>query len=90
MAFEDDLSDWTDWEGAEFQLGRALGLFTDKVFTKSKRVFWTTNPPDDGLHEALLALVQAGVLDRRDEPDDEQFRCHSPDYGQFRWHSLDA
>ncbi|GAA2556550.1 hypothetical protein GCM10010435_29030 [Winogradskya consettensis] len=79
MAFEDDLADWTHWDGAAFRLGRALGLFTDRGFTESKWVFWTANPLGDGLHEALLALVQAGVLDRREEPDDEQFRWHSPD-----------
>jgi hypothetical protein len=36
-------------------------------------VFWTDNPLGNGLHDALLALAGAQVLERREEPD-EQFR----------------
>jgi hypothetical protein len=45
----------------------------------TKHVFWTDNDLGNGLHDALLALVRAQVLDRREEAD-EQFRWH---------HSLD-
>lgn len=75
MAFADDLSSWTDWDGAAFKLGRTLGLFSDSHFTDVKYVFWTSNALGDGLHDALLALAAAGILDRREEPD-EQFRWH--------------
>jgi hypothetical protein len=73
MGFADDLADWTDWDGAAYDLGRALGLFSGRGFVDVKHVFWTDNPLGEGLHDALLALARAGVLDRRDEPD-EQFR----------------
>ena len=77
MTLADDLADWTDWDGAEFALGRALGLFEGCDFTQVKHVFWTDNALGDGLHEALLTLVRAGVLDRRDAGDE-----------QFRWQPL--
>lgn len=76
MTFADELSGWTDWDGAAFELGRTLGLFTGQGFREVKYVFWTSNALGDGLHDALLALTAAGVLDRRDEPD-EQFRWHN-------------
>ncbi|MEV7122316.1 hypothetical protein [Kitasatospora griseola] len=75
MNLREGLDDWTDWDGAAFELGRALGLFAEPVtFTHVKWVFWTDNPLGNALHEMLLQLVAAGVLERRDEPDDEQFR----------------
>jgi hypothetical protein len=49
------------------------GCFREADFLGVKQVFWTDNHLGDGLHDALLALVSAGVLDRREEPD-EQFR----------------
>jgi hypothetical protein len=73
MSLADDLSDWTDWDGAAYCLGRSLGLFHTVNFLRAKHVFWTDNELGNGLHDALLALVKAGVLDRREEPD-EQFR----------------
>lgn len=68
------LSEWTDWDVAAFELGRALGVFEAVTFQDRKGVFWTDNPLGNGLHAALGALVEAGVLERRDEPDD-----------QYRW-----
>lgn len=68
------LAGWTDWDGAAFLVGRSLGIFGDsETFTKVKWVFWTDNPLGNALHEVLLQLVGAGVLERREEPD-EQFR----------------
>jgi hypothetical protein len=70
----DDLADWVDWDVAAHFLGRSLGVFPDQDFPGGfKYVFWTDNPLGNGLHDALLALVRAEVLERRDEPD-EQFR----------------
>ncbi|MEU9233502.1 hypothetical protein [Streptomyces subrutilus] len=42
------------------------------TFRQVKSVFWTDNPLGNALHEVLLQLVAAGVLERREEPD-EQF-----------------
>lgn len=69
----EELAEWTDWDGAAFVVGRSLGIFDASVtFTKVKAVFWTDNPLGNALHEVLLQLVAAGVLERREEPD-EQF-----------------
>jgi len=69
-----DLADWTDWDVAQFALGRALGLFAGRPFLKVKSVFWTDNPLGNALYDMLQALVRAGILEHRDAPDD-----------QFRW-----
>ena len=74
MSLADELAHWTDWDVAAYRLGRVLGLFAGKNFSSdTKGVFWTGNPLGNGLHDALLALVSARVLERREEPD-EQFR----------------
>jgi hypothetical protein len=72
-----DLAEWEDWDGAAYLLGRALGLFENQSYLEVKGVFWTDNHLGNGLHDALLSLVRAGVLERRDEPD-EQFRWQPP------------
>lgn len=70
----DALADWTDWDVAAFELGHALGVFEDRTFLDVKHVFWTSNSLGGGLHTSLHALVAAGVLEHRDEGDD-----------QYRW-----
>jgi hypothetical protein len=76
MSLAEDLGEWTDCDFAAYVLGRSLGLFQGQNFqTDAKHVFWTDNDLGNGLHDALLALARAGVLDHREEPDD-----------QFRWH----
>ncbi|MFI2736622.1 hypothetical protein [Streptomyces sp. NPDC018711] len=73
MDLSEGLAGWTDWDGAAFVVGRSLGIFEESVtFTQVKSVFWTDNPLGNALHEVLLQLVAAGVLERREEPD-EQF-----------------
>jgi hypothetical protein len=73
VSLAEDLDDWTDWDGAAYALGRTFGLFQDADFLRVKHIFWADNRLGDGLHDALIALVSAGVLARREEPD-EQFR----------------
>jgi hypothetical protein len=71
------LADWTDWDAAEFWIGCALGVFSgSEEPLHIKHVFWSDNPLGNALHEVLVQLSTAGVLERRDEPDD-----------QFRWRS---
>jgi len=72
--FAKDLEDWVDWDQAAYVLGLRLGAITAEVpFSKSKRLFWEDGPVSRGLHAALLALVEAGLLEARDEE------------AQFRW-----
>ena len=78
VSLAQDLADWTDWDGAAYLLGLSLGLFQDQNFqTDTKGVFWTDNALGNGLHDALLALARAGILERREESD-EQFRWQHP------------
>jgi hypothetical protein len=74
MSFREDLAEWTDADVAAFRFARAIGLFDGQEFaTEVKGVLWTDDPVGRGLHHALLALADAHVLERRQEPD-EQFR----------------
>ncbi|MEV4001668.1 hypothetical protein [Actinomadura sp. NPDC049753] len=74
MDLSERLADWLDWDGAAFLVGSCLGIFDEsESFARVKAVFWTDNPLGSALHEVLLQLVAAGVLERREEPD-EQFR----------------
>jgi hypothetical protein len=61
VSLADDLAHWTDWDVATFHLGRVLGLFAGQDFsTGAKGVFWTDNPPGNGLHDTLPALPARG------------------------------
>ncbi|MCX5335948.1 hypothetical protein [Streptomyces sp. NBC_00140] len=78
MDLSESMAGWTDWDGAAFMVGRSLGIFgRSETFTQVKWVFWTDNPVGNALHEVLLQLVAAGVLERREEPA-EQFRWIGP------------
>jgi hypothetical protein len=79
MSLAEHLADWTDGDVAQYELGRAIGLFEGASFAKFKFVFWTNNVLGNNLWEALHNLVRAGVLEYRDEPD-HQFRWspHAP------------
>ncbi|XIE81498.1 hypothetical protein AB6O49_33780 [Streptomyces sp. SBR177] len=91
MKLADRMGDWLDSDQAAYVLGLALGAITEDVpFSRSKRLFWEDGPVSRGLHAALLALVEAGILESRD--DDEQFRWaltgHLNDFGRPQGHRL--
>jgi hypothetical protein len=77
VTLADALADWTDADGACFELGVHLGLFDSSEWYARKGLFWTDNPLGNGLYDALVALAAAGVLEHREEPDN-----------QFRWAGL--
>ena len=68
------LREWTDVDVAEFELGRALGVFApSEDFTEVKGVFWGKNPLGEALYGTLRALVSGGILE--ENPDDaERYR----------------
>jgi hypothetical protein len=67
MTLRESLEDWTDADGAAFALGILVGLFPpDQPWLEVKWMFWTDNPTGRGLHEALMALVKAGILEETD------------------------
>ncbi|MEV3993792.1 hypothetical protein AB0J57_33400 [Streptomyces sp. NPDC049837] len=74
MNLSKELAGWTDSDGAAYCVGRALGIFTEQEgFTSMKWVFWSDNAVGRALHETLLQLVAAGVLE------------HDENEDQFRW-----
>ena len=74
VGLRETLADWTDWDMAAFCLGRTLGLYErQNDWWRMKGTFWTENPMGSTLHDMLLALAKAGVLEERREPD-QQFR----------------
>ena len=77
-----ELADWTDCDVAAFLVGRALAIFPEsEEFVHVKGVFWTINALGNGLYEVLVQLAQAGVLEHRDEPDDQyRWRGRSGDF----------
>lgn len=73
MVLSEAMADWVEWDQAAYLLGLSVGALTaDVPFSKSKRIFWEDVAAGRGLHAALLALVEAGVLESRN--DDEEFR----------------
>lgn len=68
------LSDWRDWDTAAYELGVCLGLWMDfgaPVYEDPwhglKHIFWTDNNLGNSLHEILINLVIAGVLESKDD-----------------------
>jgi hypothetical protein len=67
------LVDWEDVDYAGYVLAQALGLFPDETFGEVKWVFDMDNPLSRILDQILTLLVEARVLDRRDD-EGKQFR----------------
>lgn len=87
QTLRDRLSDWRDWDFAAFLLAQSIGLMSSEVrfHLEAKHVFWTNNPVGDALETMLGELVKTGVLENRDEPDD-QYRWNPAFAGS--WESL--
>jgi hypothetical protein len=85
VSLADELAEWQDVDVAQYTVGRAIGLFAGQDFRQVKYVFWTENPLGTGLWEMLGAMVKAGILECRDEPD-MQYRWSpaGPDDGQVK------
>ncbi|MEA5359655.1 hypothetical protein VA596_08920 [Amycolatopsis sp., V23-08] len=80
MALKERLADWVDLESAEYYLAIELGVFSgDEEWVGIKWIFWSENKLGSGLYKALLGLIDAGVLEHRDEPDHQVRWCHTPD-----------
>jgi hypothetical protein len=75
MTLKERLQDWTDWDGAEFELAVALGILEagQESWLKNKAIFWSANRTDDFLHAILQVFVRKGILEYRTEPD-QQYR----------------
>lgn len=82
-SLQEKLSGWTCWDGAIYNLGACLGFWPEfgaplghDPWNGVKGIVWSNNPVGNALGHFLDALVEANVLERREEPDTE-----------FRWNS---
>jgi hypothetical protein len=62
------LKDWAQWDFAAFCLGRNLGLFESPEWSRAQGTFWRQGPIGSVLHDMVLALVEAGVLEQQENP----------------------
>ena len=79
-SLKERLSGWTDWDSAMYHLGTCLGFWPEfgapgdatgpfDPWHGYKGVIWSGNPVGDAISYFFVALVEAGCLERRDEPD---------------------
>jgi len=73
MTLAEAFRDWLDFDGAEFELAKCLGLMPDVPWhpVEHKHLFWTNNVFGTGLYTMLEELVTMGVLEQNDN---QQFR----------------
>lgn len=68
--FREQMADWTDVDAAQHLLAQCLGIFPfDASMIEKKSIYWSDNLLGDALYRMLEALVSAGVIEKRDEPD---------------------
>jgi len=68
MAFVDELTEWTDYDGAAAALGRTLGIFpTGSTLADVKAVLWTNSAAGNSLYGMLDRLAWLGVLEHDEE-----------------------
>ena len=68
------LSEWQDSDVAHYQLGSVLGLSPDTSFASAKAIVTTVNPRGTAIQRVADALVHAGILQFREDPDGPQYR----------------
>lgn len=75
MTLKERLAEWTDWDGAAFELAVALGVMDGghESWLKNKGIFWSSNPRESSFALILQELVKADILEYRTEPD-QQYR----------------
>ncbi len=73
MTLKQYLTDWVEWDVAAFHLASVLGLMGSEIqfHAEAKHVFWSANPTGTMLNDMLKQLVAMGILEYRDEPEDE-------------------
>jgi hypothetical protein len=73
------LGAWTDWDLAAFRLGRALGAIAEPDRSEVTASYWVDHPFAPALHDALTALANLGLIERRENG-----------AVQFRWPAASA
>lgn len=76
---KEKLKDWTDIDGAMYDVTVVLGLIDPEASpfaTNAKHVFWSNHPVGSLAHKLLDEMTSLGILEKRDEPD-----------FQYRWNA---
>lgn len=83
MTLKNALENWMDFDGAQYELAKTLGIMTeaDDFCTTVKHVFWTNNSLGNSLSDILESLVDAGVLLQND---DQEFKWNSDYRGSWQ------
>ena len=82
MRLPEAFKDWLDFDGAEFELAKCLGLMPNVPWdpVAHKAMFWTSNRFGNELYSVLERLVAMGALEMNAE---RQFRWNAAfDYQQ--------
>jgi hypothetical protein len=81
VTLKERLKDWTDFDGASYELGVVLGIFKDFrteggswLDHADKAIFWSRNDLGTALMKMLEEMASAGILDSNE---DTQFRWHN-------------
>lgn len=78
-SLKERLKDWTDIEGAQYEIAVALGIIDPQRFpamADAKHVFWSNHPIGNMTHKFLEEMTALGIVQKRDEPD-----------FQYRWNT---
>ena len=81
-SLQERLAGWTSWDLTLFHLGACLGFWPEfgapgdatgqfDPWHGVKSVIWSANPLGDAMSNFIVALLEVGALERRDEPDIE-------------------
>lgn len=79
MTLRDSLGhEWGNVDGAEHDLATLLGIVPEaSKMHNYKWTYWSANPVGEALHECLMVLVRAGVLEVREGESEVRW---SPDW----------
>jgi hypothetical protein len=63
----DSLDAWQDVDSAEHTLATLLGIVpATSAMHHYKWMYWSANPTGAALHECLMVLIRAGILESRE------------------------
>jgi hypothetical protein len=88
VTLRERLQDWTDWDGAAWELGVTLGLWPEfgqepgqDPWHGFKGIIWSANPVGDRLSDMLISMTVAGMLECNEE---QQYRWN-PAFDCSNW-----
>jgi hypothetical protein len=72
------LLDWTDIDGAAFEIAKSFGLLTEEqendFARKAKWIFWSKNKVGDAVYDVLFKMVENKILEMDEEGDQVRWK----------------